>query len=923
MAEEHTGFGGTMPRCGSRASRGLTVAALVGAASASALPPGVAIREIGFEMKNLELPSGMRIVIEEDHSQPLVAIVSVVDVGSAKDPEGKEGLAHLVEHLAFRARPDGKLPLSSLLGFAAAGYWNAFTGHDLTTYVTVGPREALPQLLALEGKRLLSTLAGVDARTFDVERGVVRNELAQRDEQGVVSAVDARLYGTLYPKGHPYHRSVEGTEASLSSLTLADAQSFVQQHYVPRNITLFVSGDLDLATIVKVFDASFPHEFLDAPASGPVAPAHRLAQTSSLTPVPTPAPSGRLETIRAPADRPVLYIAWSLPGGFGPQRYLERFARSVFSGASAAAATPGSNIAGVDTSLYEGRYGNTLVCSVSLKEGKEPEKALERVLDQVVRIWASSGGTRAVVAASLGFDRLQKMALVGMALKAESVRERAVDKATLIHWTGDPLAWGKDMQGLRDLSRSKVEAFAYEWLTRDRARAIYVEPTGERPFESAGTPAVFAASDDVHVSIAPEALSTYVHGPANSVHSFLLKNGLEVLFVQRTSAPTVAVTLGLRGGRATSEPLGVAELAAVLAAPTKDYNGPPSKYGVRLSLSPSDDTMYLAGQAASGNLENVLAMMSDRVKSLHVDGGREFAWDELVKSYRRMDAVPSVQAQRTLVQQTFLGSPLGRVAVATDIERLGPNDLQTWIDRTFHPRGAVLAVVGDINFVEAEKEVRDWLEGWQGDRDPRGEAPPSKVREQEGPVRVVRIDRAGVKQTDIRLGCAVATQNEADRIALRLLASRIRGRLWSLARSSLGGSYGFSASTTSHLQESGLEVEGRVDDRVLTRVLAVARSELDGLSTLKPGPEELGLLKWRQGVNSNLAFTTNAELARGLVSTRLAGLPVEFITKYPELLAALTAEDVARVAASCRKTAVLLLTGDPAVVGNALQSTAH
>ncbi len=56
---------------------------------------------------------------------------------------------------------------------------------------------------------------------------------------------------------------------------------------------------------------------------------------------------------------------------------------------------------------------------------------------------------------------------------------------------------------------------------------------------------------------------------------------------------------------------------------------------------------------------------------------------------------------------------------------------------------------------------------------------------------VVRIDRTGVKQTDIRLGCSVRAQTPTDRIALRLLAERVRQHLWSLARSSLGASWLF------------------------------------------------------------------------------------------------------------------------------------
>lgn len=56
------------------------------------------------------------------------------------------------------------------------------------------------------------------------------------------------------------------------------------------------------------------------------------------------------------------------------------------------------------------------------------------------------------------------------------------------------------------------------------------------------------------------------------------------------------------------------------------------------------------------------------------------------------------------------------------------------------------------------------------------------------------------------------------------------------------------------------------------------------------------------------------------MANRLANLPVDFIPQYPELLSAVTKEDVARVAASCRKTAVLVLCGDPDVVSKALEA---
>jgi zinc protease len=898
------------------------LAALLAANSVFAVPPDrVVIRDIGFKMLNVVLPSGIRIVVEEDPSQPLVAVVAIIDVGAAQDPPGKEGLAHLVEHLTFRGKPDGKLQRSSVLNFAGAGSWNADTSHDLTRYYEIGPTESLAQLLSFEGHKLLSPLAGVDARAFDVERGVVKNELFQRNEQSQVTAVSTELYGALYPEGHPYHRSVIGTEASIAGLTLADAEKFVQEHYVPRNMTLYISGDVDLATIRTVFDATLPRAFLDAPAAEPSASSHHPSQETP--PVPALPAKTQLKTIRAPSETPTLYIGWSLPGGLAEQRYIERFAQTVFLRSSSRAATPGSDIAGLGAYLEEGRYANTLVCVVHLKRGRDPEKSLERVLDQIVRMWAQSeGGTNAAINSDVDFHWMQNTAVVDEALKTESVLARALEKATLIHRTGDPQAWGKNIKAIYELRRGKMTSFAYEWLSRERARAVYVEPSDSTPSrEVAGPPVVFASSDEVRAKIAPGALTTYVHGPLREVHTFTLKNGLDVLMVRRASAPTVAVTLGFRGGTATSNPLGAADLVTSFASPVESRNGPASKFGGRLALSATADTTYYTGRAASGNLENVLALLSDSVRTLHVDGSVKVFWDELVSSQRRAEALGATQVSRTFREHTYPGSPLGRTAMAADYEKLGASELQTWIDQTFRPKGAVLALVGDIDLVEAEKAVRDWFDGWEGAPDPRGEAQPKPTTEMSGPVQVLRVDRPGRNQTEIRLGCSLPAPNQTDAIALRLLAARLSSRLGGLARSNLGGSYGFRGGADVHRQASGLSISGTVDGEALTRVLAFARKELDELGTVSMSEDELGLLKWRQGIASNMRYSNNLDLAVALVNLRLSSIPVDSLQKYPELLTAVTPGDVARVGAECRKTAVLLLSGDPEVVTRAQHAT--
>lgn len=930
---------------------------------------GVSVGQSSDKLGTIDLPSGMRIVIEEDRTKPVVAVVEVISAGAAEDPVGKEGLAHLVEHLTFRAKPDGRVQRANLLDFAGATGWNGTTTHDLTTYTVSGPKESLRNLLVIEGGRLMGPLAGLDQRAFDVEREVVKNEMNDRDEMGEPAAVRAPLFQALYPEGHRYHRPVNGTPASMSALTLADAQAFVQQHYVPTNVTLYVAGDLDLATIHQLFGQTLPEHFAVAPASGPVKPPDRLSKEVPPVP-PVPAWSAPV-TVRAPVAHPMIYVAWSLPRASAVEGTLERAIRSGVE-AFTIWGSRNSDIDSIQATLVAGRDGSTLLGAVSLKEGRLPEKSLEKVLDQFHRFsepgsntgstvgqiessrmdnstdnqtggrflapvssrmsGTEGGGTSQSVdiqhagggplSASVQVTRLQMTAVVGEVVETESVLRRAVDRAVLAHWTGDSSAWDKDMTALTDLGASKWQAFSTEWLSRARARVVFVEPSGvsSEAFNAAAPPPVFAA-DDVRVKIAAGALKTYAHGPVGDIQLLTLKNGLQVLLVRRLGAPSLAATVGVRGGVATAEPLGAAELAVRLARPLQVGNGPPSQFGGNITYSTGQDATYVEGRAASGNLENLLAVLSDTVQSLHVDDGLGWGWNELVDYRRRSEASPNVEADRKFLADVYPGSAMGRTALAESFKKLGPGDVQRWIDRSFRPQNAVLAVVGDIDLKDAEKEVRSRFEGWRGAQDAKAEAQLGTLTERSGPVRVLAIDRPGAVETEIRLGCSVEPQGQSDLVAMHMLGARLRVRLGTLARTTLGGSEGFTGGSAVQRQAARLDVAGSVDGRGLIAVLGAARKELASLEDLKPSDDELALLKWRLGIAWNGIYTTNAELAAGLVWTRLADLPLDVVQKYPDLLAAVTVQDLTRVAAACRKTAVLMVSGDPAVVDKALLAT--
>ncbi|MGZ3459762.1 MAG: insulinase family protein, partial [Archangium sp.] len=152
---------------------------LLGPLACSTIPTRgqLVMRDVSFPLRDLKLPSGMRVIVEEDPRSPMVAVVSLVGSGSSSNPSGKEGLAHLVEHLAFRGRPDAKTSVWTQLARAGAGEVNALTSLDYTLYHAVAPKQALAELVRIEGQRRRAPLAGLDPKAFEVEREVVRNEL--------------------------------------------------------------------------------------------------------------------------------------------------------------------------------------------------------------------------------------------------------------------------------------------------------------------------------------------------------------------------------------------------------------------------------------------------------------------------------------------------------------------------------------------------------------------------------------------------------------------------------------------------------------------------------------------------------------------------------------------------------------------------
>lgn len=214
------------------------------------------------------LPSGLVVVLEQDFYAKTAGVVSVIRGGASADPPGAEGLAHLVEHLTFRAVdavPEKPLPLSASalaprvsrrerLIHHAATVVNGLTSPDAMTFYEFAPPTRLPWLIELEAARLIDPLAGIDQAILAIERRTIASEHELRDDPRSGQWASRQLFPLLFPSGHPYARAVDGTSKSRSLLTLAQAHAYVSENFRPERMTLLVTAPSATITLKEVID---------------------------------------------------------------------------------------------------------------------------------------------------------------------------------------------------------------------------------------------------------------------------------------------------------------------------------------------------------------------------------------------------------------------------------------------------------------------------------------------------------------------------------------------------------------------------------------------------------------------------------------------------------------------------------------------
>lgn len=253
-----------------------------------------------LKIEDYRLANGLRVVLNEDHSAPLVAVNLWYHVGSKNERVGRTGFAHLFEHMLF----SGSQNVGNNEHFryiqSVGGVLNGTTFFDRTNYYETLPSNYLALGLWLESDRMGWFLPALTQEKLDIQREVVKEERRQRYDNVPYGTAFERLLHLAYEDDYPYHWPTIGSMEDLGAASLDDVREFFSTWYRPDNCTLTLVGDFAPDEAKRLID----QYFAEIPAGGafPKFTAERKPRGHEMR-----------ETFASPVQLPRMYRLYHLP----------------------------------------------------------------------------------------------------------------------------------------------------------------------------------------------------------------------------------------------------------------------------------------------------------------------------------------------------------------------------------------------------------------------------------------------------------------------------------------------------------------------------------------------------------------------------------------------------------------------------------
>ncbi|MDT7808564.1 MAG: zinc protease [Acidobacteriota bacterium] len=418
------------------------------------------------------LTNGLRVVLSEDHSVPVVSVAVYYDVGSRNEREGRTGFAHLFEHMMFQGSENVPKAGHFQYIFNNGGTMNGTTSSERTNYFETLPSSQLPLALWLESDRMRSLK--VTQENLDNQRDAVKEEKRLSYDNRPYSNAFLRLNELVYRNPRNAHSTI-GSMEDLDAATVEDVRAFFRVYYAPNNAVLTVAGDFDsqeARVLVEKYFASIPSQAPPPPVD--VSEPEEVAV--------------RGELYRDPfAQLPAIMLGWKVPARRTPDFYALSLGTDLLLDGDSSRlyqrlVKDEESVVGIQGGLGERRGPSTLYVFAIPKPGHSTEEIRATIQEEVERLGREGPTT----------DEMEKLrnTLINDAVRSrQSTLFRAQRLAEYALYDGDPGLLNTELERYLAVTPEQIRNAVSKYLLTDNHSAMEVVPAAHADGESEPAPA--------------------------------------------------------------------------------------------------------------------------------------------------------------------------------------------------------------------------------------------------------------------------------------------------------------------------------------------------------------------------------------------------------------------------------------------------
>ncbi|MDC8831681.1 M16 family metallopeptidase [Alteromonas gilva] len=795
-------------------------------------PASPAASELRVDYETYTLENGLTVVLHVDKSDPIVAMATVVHVGSNREKPGRTGFAHFFEHMSFNDSENVPKGANRKMIPELGGTRNGGTWSDGTIYYEVVPKDAFDKLLWIDSDRLGYMINTVDQGTLEREKQVVKNEKRQRVDNRPYGHMDHVVRKALYPQGHPYNWTVIGDLADLQAATLDDVREFYNQFYMPSNATLVIAGDIDIQQTKQKVERWFG-EIKAGEPSAPLEPQPVTLEADK-----------KLYHLDNFAKLPLVRLTYPTVEQYSKDAYaLDALARLLSNGKNAVLYKTLVEELKLAPSPNAWSSTDEVAGSFTINVQANADVQLDNVyagIQQALDDFAKNGFTDAQL------QTIKAEQETAFYYSIESILDKALQLGIYNEYAGSPGFIEQDIANISAVTRDDVmrvfKQYIYqqpaviasfvpkdqpELIVTGSAKAPVVEeeivPGQEPEFEE--KPVEYTKTPTQHDRSEPP-LSELPTLSTPDIWRNTLANGMEVIGITTTELPVVNFALTIDGGQ-WLDPAGKTGTALLMAQMLNEGTATKTpqeleqaigQLGAQLSVAANRDAITLSGRVLARHYPALMELAAEMLLAPR--------WDEnefnRLKSTRLTRIKQSEGNAARIASNVFshllygdnhvAGVPMG--GTKESVEAITLDDVKAYYDEVISPKQATLHVVGALA-PEAVTAAANALSQWQGSAITLPAQPAVTAVTQPT---VYFVDVPDAKQSVIYVGKTVLPASDPDFYAIDFANERLGGGMSARLGQTLRIQKGYTYGAYSYLPEARYQVPFIAASQVRTNV---------------------------------------------------------------------------------------------------------